>query len=204
MIPGMTATKTAPSALLSSAQAFEEELRHLEDLATQLERGSLSSEKALSRAGTMLSEAGTIHERLGGTLAKLIAAVEGTGVRQHAALERVLAESQRVKTRHDEYRALMERFAALGLRAKEVNGPVAAVSAQKEAGASPDDLLHALNVVEELTDGVVQDAEAVAQAAKDGDWPEVARDAHALRQSMQSARNKVSLARRDVAGRATS
>jgi hypothetical protein len=204
MVDFMAASKPVLSPLVSVAQTFEDELQHVEDLATQLERSSISSEKSLLRAGALLDDAGRTHDKLGTCLGELVAAIETTRGRQQAALERVLAETRRVQARNQEYRELMARFSALGARAREVNVPVSSVIARKDAGATPDDLLEALGVVEQLTEAIVADAEGVVQAAKDGDWPEVARDAQALRQSMHAARNKVSLARRDVAGRATS
>ena len=200
----MTAPKPVPASLVSAAQTFEDELRHLEDLALQLERAPISSQKTLQRSGTLLEDAGRTHERLGECLAALIAAVETTRARQQTALDRVLAETRRVQTRNQQYRELMDRFAALGARANEANGPVTSIVAQKDAGATAEDLLQALALVESLTEGVVADAEAVEQSAREGDWPDIAREAQALRQSMHAARNKVSLARRGVAGRAPS
>ena len=201
----MTALRPAsPPPLLAAAQTFEDELAALEDLATQLERAPISSEKTLHRSGALLERAGELHDRLGGCLARLVAAIQTTQGRQQAALDRVLVETRRVEARSNEYRELMERFAALGVRAREINGPISAVVAQKEAGVTPEALLEALAVVEQLTLTVIADAESVLNAARAGNWPDVARDAQALHQSMLAARNKLSLARRDVAGRAVS
>ena len=83
-------------------------------------------------------------------------------------------------------------------------GPSATVVAQNEAGASPEGLLEALARVDELASSVARDAESVATSARSGDWPELARDAQALRQTMEAARNKLMLARRQVASRALS
>lgn len=204
MLAAMPAPKPIVPPLVAAAQALEDELRHVEDLANQLERASITSEKTLQRSGALLGEAGQMHDRLAECLAALVASVETTRARQQSAFERVLVETQRVQTKNEEYRALMARFVALGARAKEVNGPVAEVMVQNESGASADDLLGALARVEQLTEEVIRDADAVAQTAKDSNWPEVARDAHSLRQSMLAARNKLSLARRSVAVRATS
>ena len=58
--------------------------------------------------------------------------------------------------------------------------------------------------MEELTDGALVDAEPVAEATKAGGWAEIMRDALALRQSMEAARNKLLLARLGIAARAPS
>jgi hypothetical protein len=193
-----------PSTLVAAAQTFDLELRALEDLATQLEKNPISSEKTLQRSGALLEEAGRLHAQLGESLGGLVAAIETTRARQQAALDRVLEETRRVEARSHEYRELMARFAALGTRAREINGPVSAVVSQKEAGLTAEALVEALRVVEELTLAVVTDADAVVTDARAGNWPDVARDAQALRQSMQAALNTLTLATRDAAGRAPS
>jgi chromosome segregation ATPase len=200
----MNTAKPAPSPLVAAAQAFEDDLTSLEEVARELERASLTSHKTLQRAGRMLGDTAELQERLVGRLAELVRAIDATRGRQDDALQRILAESQRVKARNDEFRSIMERFGALGERAKEVSGPVAAITAQKDAGASPAELLASLDVVSKLSDELATEAAEVGKLATAGDWPELARDVDALRQSMLAARNKVTLAQRQVASRAPS
>jgi hypothetical protein len=203
MLP-MNGSQIATSPLVIAAESLEKGLGALDQLATQLERFSISSEKTLQRSASMLLEAGRLHEELAAGLAGLSVAIGAMQQRQEALLTRVLAETRRVESRSTEYRELMRRFAALGERARDVNGPVGDVVARKDAGASPEGLLEALASVEELALGVARDAESVASSARTGDWPQVATDAHALRQTMEAARNKLTLARREIAARASS
>jgi hypothetical protein len=189
---------------VTAAEALEKGLGALDQLATQLERLSISSEKTLQRSATMLLEAGRLHEQLAGGLAALSVAIGAMQERQEALLARVLVETRRVESRSTEYNDLMRRFAALGERAREVNGPVGDVVARKDAGAGPDGLLEALASVEELASSVAKDAESVATSARTGNWPQLATDAHALRQTMEAARNKLTVARREIATRASS
>jgi len=200
----MTNPKPRIPSLVAAAQAFEDELDALDALVTQLERASITSEKTLQRSGLLLEEASRAHERLGACLASLVGAINTIQQRQQVALDRVLEETRRVEGRSHELRAIMEQFAALGARARDVNGPVNAVVAQKESGAPPEALLESLGSVEQLIAGVVTDADGVVTVARAGNWPDVARDAQSLRQSMHAALNRLSLARREVAGRAPS
>jgi hypothetical protein len=200
----MTTSPKTQSPLVAAAEALEDGLGALEQLATRLERSSISSEKTLRRSGTMLAEAGRLHEQLATGLAGLGAAIIAMQQRQEELLARVLVETQRVESRNAEYQDLMRQFAAIVERTRDVNGPVGEVVAQKEAGASPEGLLDALGNVDQLAAGVARDAESLATSARAGDWPEVARDAQALRQTVESARNKLMLARREIEARAPS
>jgi hypothetical protein len=145
-----------------------------------------------------------MHEQLGARLGDLVRAIETTRLRQQAGLDRILVETKRVDERGRSFREIMDRFSALGARAHEVQDPVQAVLAKQAAGATPESLVQEFAQLDELTATVVAEADAVVEAARAGDWTEVARDAQALRQSLQSARNRLSLARKEVAARAPS
>jgi hypothetical protein len=190
--------------LVAAAQRFEEELSRLEELASQLEKNTISSEKSLQRSGALLAQASEKHEVLAGCLGALVEGINVTRKRQEDALGRVLAATRKVEQRNGDYGEVMTRFAALGAKSKEVQGPLDAVSTLCEGDATPDALLEALGVVEARVAEVVAEADAVVSAAKEGGWPDVARDADALRQSMHAARNKLLGVRRDVASRARS
>jgi hypothetical protein len=200
----MAHSRDASSPLVVAAETLEEELGALDQLATRLERSSISSEKTLQRSATLLQEAGHIHERLGASVVGLGAAITSMQARQQVLLERVLVETRRLESRNKEYQELMQRFAALGERAREVNGPVGEVVAQKGTRANPEALLEALGKIEQLASSVAADAESVVSSARSGDWPEVARGAQALKQTMEAAVNKLVLAKREIAAHAAS
>jgi hypothetical protein len=109
----------------------------------------------------------------------------------------------KIKARFEERMALLERVAALGQSAQEINQPVAAVLEGGEDKPAAE-LLRSLDEVGARTEAVIAEADAVQRAAQEGDWLDIARDADTLKQQLQSARNKVLIAQRNVAGRAPS
>jgi hypothetical protein len=100
--------------------------------------------------------------------------------------------------------SLLEQFASLGERAKDVIEPVARILEQKASGAVPADLLAPLEEVKQRMNAVLEDAAQIVEKAEAQGWPDVARDAKALRQQVQAALNKVTLAQKNVAARSPS
>jgi hypothetical protein len=124
--------------------------------------------------------------------------------KQQACMEESRSAADRIRARAAEFAALLEQFAALGQRARDVNEPVARVIEQKAAGAGAADLLAPLDEVKSRMASVIDDAADIAQKAQAQGWPDIAREAEALRQQVQAARNKVSLAQKSVASQAPS
>ncbi len=190
--------------LAAAATAFEAELSRYEELTAELSRGSISSEKALTRAKKQLGESAECEERLGECLKAVITAMEGARGRQETCMEQGLAAAQRLQARAEKFFAFTERFAALGLRAREVNEPVAAVAARKSQGAPAAELLAGLRDVLARTEGIIADAEGLARDAESADWSDISRAAESLKQQVQSARNRVLLAEKMVSEQAPS
>ena len=61
-----------------------------------------------------------------------------------------------------------------------------------------------LGEVAARTESVVAEAEALGADAVTDDWQDIAREATTLKQQLQSARNQILVAQRDVAGRTPS
>ena len=75
----------------------------------------------------------------------------------------------------------------------------------KQGDANAQDLLKTLSEVAARTESVVSEAETLGADAVADDWQDaVAREATTLKQQLQSARNKILVAQRDVAGRTPS
>jgi hypothetical protein len=124
--------------------------------------------------------------------------------RQHACMAEARTSADRVRARAAEFATLLEQFAALGARACDVNEPVSRVIAQKAQGAPAADLLAPLEDVKARMTAVIDDAAQIAEKAHAQGWPDIAREAEALRQQVHAARNKVTLAQKNVAAQAPS
>ena len=178
------------SELIRCAEVVERELRRLEELSRSARNIKLSSEKNLARAARGLQQALEQQERLAHELRGLGQAMLGMQTRQEAAMmplqERAL-ELQARMLRHNEH---MERFAALGSKAKEVVAALVDISAaaNEAQGAQAASLLFdADQRISELVDEI----RSMTEAAKGDEFPEIEREAHALAQRLTAARERL-------------
>jgi hypothetical protein len=84
-----------------------------------------------------------------------------------------------------------------------LNEPVTALEA-KSGDANAQDLLKTLSEVATRTESVIAEADTLGADAVADDWQDIAREATTLKQQLQSARNKILTAQRDVAARTPS
>ena len=198
-----TSTKTPGGALAQAAAALETELRRYEETSGELERITLTSDKTLQRARKVLEECAAHQERLATLLPEFAQAMQEAQAKQQACMEATARGTEKIKARFEDRMALLERVAALGQRAQDINGPVAAVMDEK-GERTPAELLKSLEEVGSRTEAAIAEATAVHEAAQGADWQDIARDTDALKQQLQSARNKILVAQRSVAARAPS
>lgn len=197
-------TKTPDGPLKTAAGALEAELRQYEETVAELDRLQLTSEKSLQRARRVLEECAAHQEKLATLLPAFASAMQAAQERQQQCMEQTARTTERIKTRFEERVALLQRIAALGERAQTINEPAMAVIGKSAEERTVAELSSSLADVGERTDAAIAEADAVHQAAQDGEWLDIARDADGLRQQLRSARNKVLIAQRQVAARAPS
>jgi hypothetical protein len=197
-------SKKDPSPLVAAAAALEAELLRWQDIVDEAERLEVTSEKQLGRAKVLLESCGECEKTLAQSLHAFVTAMQSVQDKQRACMERTIGAAKNVQERVAVRSGLLERFADLGRRAAEVNGPVGAVMEAIQKEAKPDELVGPLKEVAEKTDEVVTAAESVAKEAREAEWLDIAREADALKQQIQSVKNKVITAHRNVASRASS
>ena len=198
-----TSTKTPTGPLATAAAALENELRRYEETSAELEKITLTSEKTLQRARKVLEECAAHQEKLATLLPEFAQAMQTAQAKQQECMEATARGTMRIKERFEDRMALLERVAALGQKAQDINGPVAAV-VDGNGEHTPAELLKTLEEVGARTEAVIAEAAAVHEAAEGADWQDIARDTDALKQQLQSARNKLLIAQRSVAARAPS
>jgi len=210
-----TSNKTPPGPLAMAASALESELRRYEETSTQLESLPLNSEKTLQRARKVLEECAAHQEALAVLLPAFAQAMQAAQNRQEKCMTVTAEGTQRIKVRFNERVALLERVAALGHRAQEIHQPIAELSAalseptnaeeaENQNRNQPAVVLKSLEEVNARTEAVIEEAESVRKAATEAEWLDIARDAQTLKEQLQSARNKILVAQRNVASRAPS
>ena len=183
---------------------MEEELRAYDELASDVHRIEIDGEKSIARAARMLEDATSRQPRIQEKLRALVAEIEAARVQQQKSLDTLVGASQALQARATQYGELMDRFAALGEAASGVNALTTALSARRSDGAAEGELLAGLQELEQRMDTVVERADSLAQDAQQHGWPEIARQADAVRQQVHAAKNKLSLAHRAMASRAPS
>lgn len=197
----MAASKKAEGPLVKAAMALETELARYEEHVGEAKRLEIASEKGLQKSKTVLEACAATEQRMRDNLQAFAVAMQDMQKRQQACVEETVATAKRIEERIHDRAALLERFGALGARAREVDEPVKAVMQRKAEGAKESELLGALGEVIARTDSVLEDADAVAKDAQGRGWEDIAREAMALKQQLQSARNKVMQAQKDMASR---
>lgn len=196
-------SKKPETPLARAAAALEAELYEYERFVVEVKRMSLSSEKAMHRAKALLEDCAAGESRMAERLQAFAAAVQDVQVRQHTCITEAVAAAEKIQGRIQNRSALLDRFTALGDRARALNEPVAALEA-KLGEPNAQDLLTTLGEVALRTEAVIDEADALGADAQREDWQDIAREATTLKQQIQSARNKILAAQRDVASRTPS
>jgi chromosome segregation ATPase len=195
-------SKSNESPLLAAARALADDVARFETLSLELSRMDLNSDKALQRARSGL-EACSAHEtKLATSLRGFAEAMQAMQDSQRRSMELTAEAAARVRKRQQERAELQQRLIELGARAREVSEPVAQLFASTGEG-SPD-LLAPLAEVERRLDAVIDDAAAVCELARQGDWSDMERDTQSLREQLQALRNRVLLMRRKLSNDAPS
>ena len=179
------------SELTHCAEVVERELRRLEELSRSARNVKLSSEKNLARAARGLQQALEQQERLANELRALGQAMLGMQARQEGAMLPLQARALELQARMARHSEHMERFGALGEKAKEVVAALVEISSTGAGapGAQGATLLH--DVDQRIRD-LVDEIKSMTEAARADEFPEIEREAHALEQRLQAARDRLS------------
>jgi uncharacterized protein with von Willebrand factor type A (vWA) domain len=167
--------------MVRAAEALEEEIVRLEAISRSSRKIRLNSDKNIARAAAELNEALTLPERLAERLRALATAMGNMQERQQAALEPLAAFAVEIQQRMQRLEGHMHSFATLGKAAGEINAQLAGGQADRAAVALAEARL------QELSDA----ARALFEAARDDDFPEVAREADVLKQRMAALRKRL-------------
>jgi hypothetical protein len=176
----MPSREPARSEIVSAAESLEEELAALEAASRAASKARLDSEKSISRATKELQEALTVPERLAQGLSTLGAAMERMQVRQQAALEELARHATTIQERVRKLEEHMRAYAALGQAASEAT---ALLQSEGDRALIVESAKTRLSMI-------VDDARTLHDAARADDFPEIAREADALRQSMSALRRR--------------
>lgn len=176
--------------LMRCAEAVDREMRRLEELSRGARNIKLSSEKNIVRAARGLQQALEQQERLTQELRALGQAMFAMQARQEAAMLPLQARATEIQSRMARHSEHMQRFGALGLKAKDAVGALVALSSSGTEGQGAEGAALTINADEQVR-GLINETRAMAEAAREDEFPEIAREAHALEQRVRSMRERL-------------
>ena len=177
-----------PSPLRDAAEALDRELARYDALTADLRREPATTEKSLRRSARILQGLAETEQLLAQHLGRLVTAIDA----RRAAQETTTAEVQRlaalVEARSRLFGELLERCNALARKAAD-----ASVTLQQRAAGAPEAeaSLTALEHTVAGLDELAQEAESIGVAARDGNFPDVARQTDGLKAQLVAARDKL-------------
>jgi hypothetical protein len=187
----MAKSSDPASELSRCAEVVERELRRLEELSRSARNIALSSEKNLARAARGLQQALEQQEHLARELRALGQAMHGMQARQEAAMLPLQARALELQSRMAQHTEHMQRFGALGSKAREVLDVLVGISTSGADAPGAQGAALLLDVDERVRN-LVDEIRSMTEAAKADEFPEIAREAHALQQRLQAARDRLS------------
>lgn len=175
-------TKTEVPEIVRAAEALEAQLVELESRSRSARKIELDSERSIQRAARELNEALAAPEGMANGLRDLAQAMERMQARQQAALEPLSEFATRVQARLAQLEAHMQAFAELGQAASRLSallktGPAGGAALIRDANAQ----------LSSIADG----ARALFDASRNDGFPEVAREAEALKQRVTALRKRL-------------
>jgi hypothetical protein len=179
--------KSPSSELVAAAEALESQLTRFESLADQLRKAPLNSEKSLERASKLLRDVAEQDQVLNASVSALVAAVTAARDRQQVQAEAVNARAEELQRRAETFKALLERYGALGGSAAELNLRMQEFAAQRAKAQTPEqsaELMGTLDALNERMGQVAEEAQSVVRLAEEQDFTDVGRQADSLRQQL--------------------
>jgi hypothetical protein len=191
------------SPLLEAAGRLDEELRRYEALTEEVARATVHSRKSLTRVARMLQQAGESHELLLQHVASLSEVMNATRLRQVSCGEKLVSAGGRLQERAAAFQALLVRQDALGEQAKELNASAAEIAARKKDDGFAETLAATGPLLERM-ESVVTEATTLADAAREADFADLAREVDQMKQLLHHAKNQLLVVRRALGERSPS
>lgn len=195
-------SKTTDSALVAAAKSLADDMKRFETLSAELSRLTINSKKSLERAYGALEACAEHEARLAQSLRAFSEAMAGMQLSQQRCVELASSAAERIRARQEARARLQQLLADLADKARDATVPLPALADSEGTGA--EGKLRALQEVEQRLEQVIADAGALVTTARDDDWADFERDAHALQQQLLDVRNRVLMFRRKLAEAAPS
>jgi hypothetical protein len=199
----MAERKDIPS-LVAAAMALDDELRAFDEIARQAKDQRMNSQKTLGRTAAVLNESVEARARIEAGVRRLVTEIGGAQERQQRSVQALVEVAAELERRTKEREALLARFLGLGTSAASVNALAADLATRRQEGALETEVLELLREIQTKMSDVAAEADALAEAAEKDGWPEIARQADAVRQQVNAVKSKIAAAHRTISAGAPS
>lgn len=199
----MSERKALPP-LVAAATALDDELRAFDEIARQAREQRMNSQKTLSRTAAILTESVNARVRIEEGVRRLVTEIGQAQRRQEASVQVLVEVAAELEQRTKDRDTLLARFAGLGASAASVNTMAVDLAARRQAGAGATELLELLREIQGQMGTVSAEADALTEDAEKEGWPEIARQADAVRQQVNAVKGKLAAVQRDLASGAPS
>jgi hypothetical protein len=199
----MAQRKETPS-LVAAATALDDELRVFDELAREAKEQRLNGQKALSRTAGLLNDSLGARTRIEEGVRRLVSEIGRAQGRQQASIEILVEVAAQLELRTKQRGELLGRFAGLGASASRVNALAADLALRRQGGAAEAEILALLQEIQGQMTGVANEADELTEAAEKDGWPDIARQADAVRQQVNAVKSKLAAAHRNIAANAPS
>jgi len=190
-----------PSPLVAAVQAFDAELQRFALAAAAACRRSLDSKRELERAAASLKEAAEAERALPERAQALIAALNAAQADQQARTEALRTRAEEIHKRCDEYDALADRYGAIGAEAAGLSTLAQGLGARsKEGDTDAASIASALGEVADKLTSLRDAAKVLGADSRQAGFEELSREAHNVEQTLNSLRNKLTIARDAMSG----
>lgn len=180
--------KVESSPLVDASAAFDTELATYARLGELFLKQSLGSVKHLERANTLLGEIAGCEERLQAAGQALVKALSASRNQQEELSQLVIAHVPTVKERNERLQELMGQLTAVAGEVGGLNNMIQG-SGNGDATHTPS-AADARNISETVL-MLSSKAEALAATAREAEFEELATQAHALHQRLQTIGKKL-------------
>src|SRR5262249_17963400 len=184
----VSSKKEDATALVAAALALDDELETFEQLAREVARLPLDSQKSLERAAEVLRHAASSDERLAERVGGLVAAIAETRRRREAGAKLVQDRATEIEARSTTFAQLLESYRGIGSAASEITQRL-----QSLVQSAPAEREAALAEVRHKVAELAARAQELMKEADGAGFSDVARQADGLRQQLLAGLNKVSL-----------
>lgn len=187
--------------LAEVADAMQQELKKFEQIADQLQKAPVNSQKALERCAKLLTDVAASDERLGGMVKELVAVISKVRERQHAQADAIHKRALYIQDRTEMFQKLMERYGELGKAAADLNQMAQGIQAEAKNANNAENNGSFVQGLQQLQDSMTklaEGAEILANISREQDFQDIARQSDSLRQQLLSTKNKVQLLQKSL------